>query len=206
MPAIPTVKLKPVIRADVKMVAAWLEDSDVADSWFGYYSHGEPAHLGYNPKNLITASEEEWNAIFHDPHSNPHREIFSIYNQAGEHIGEAQISVEELIGDAQVSILIGDKNNWGHGYGTASCAALLEHGFEHLTIYRVWADIPEHNRAVIRMFEKMGFHHDATLRNTRPHKGGRTNSVIMGILLEDYRRLYPDGVQSHVTTWDSQNI
>ena len=73
------VNLKNVTREDIPRLIDWLDDKDVYENWFGKYTYNEPAHLGYEPKNMINATEEEWNEVFHDPHHEPHRSIFSIY-------------------------------------------------------------------------------------------------------------------------------
>ena len=54
------VQLVPVKREDVARVASWLEDPDVCESWFGRYTYGDPAHLGYEPLEMINATEAEW--------------------------------------------------------------------------------------------------------------------------------------------------
>ena len=38
------IKLLPVTREDVARIREWLQDEDVAESWFGRYSYGDPAH------------------------------------------------------------------------------------------------------------------------------------------------------------------
>lgn len=192
------VQLTEVTREDVARIAEWLQDSEVSDMWFGRYTYGDPAHLGYEPQRMLTAAEEEWNAVFHDPHHEPHRDIFSVRTMSGEHIGEAQLSIDEALGDAQISVLIGRKDLWGSGYGTATTLALLEHIFVTLGLYRAWVDVPEYNEAAREMFRRLGFRHEGTLRHSRPHKGARHNSVIMGMLQNKYWRLYPEGVSSHV--------
>ena len=53
MPSI--VELRPVTREDVQRLSTWLDDPDVSESWFGRYTYGDPAHLGYEPKNMIDA-------------------------------------------------------------------------------------------------------------------------------------------------------
>ena len=201
MPSI--VELRPVTREDVQRLSTWLDDPDVSDAWFGRYTYGDPAHLGYEPKNMIDATEEEWNEVFHDPHHEPHRDIFSIYTASGEHIGECQLSIDEPLGDAQMSVLIGLKSLWHQGYGSSSVMAMLEHIFEHLRLHRAWVDVPEYNTAARTMFEHIGFQHEGTLRQSRPHHGSRHNSVILGMLSDEYANAYPEGTLSHVTTWDS---
>ena len=201
MPAL--VELRPVVRNDVKRLAEWLEDAEVADAWFGRYTYGDAAHLGYEPKDMVNANDDQWNEVFHDPHHEPHRDIFSINTLSGEHIGEGQLSIDEALGDAQISELIGQKTLWHHGYGTSSVIAMLEHIFEHLGLHRAWVDVPEYNTSARAMFEHIGFQHEGTLRQSRPHDGARHNSVIMGLLVNEYAAAFPDGVQSHVTSWDA---
>tara|TARA_B100000586_G_scaffold199215_1_gene147537 strand:+ start:38188 stop:38907 length:720 start_codon:yes stop_codon:yes gene_type:complete len=197
------VVLKNVIREDIPRIINWLKNDEVIENWFGRYTYGTPAHLGYEPENMLNANEDEWNEVFHDPHHEPHRSIFSIYVDK-THLGEAQLSIDESLGDAQISILIGDPNNWHKGYGTQTAMALLEHIFVHLSLHRAWVDIPEYNVEAYKMFEILGFSHEGTLRKSRPHKGSRHNSFIMGIILEEYNEKYSDiDMTSHVIEWDN---
>lgn len=204
------VELRPVSRDDVARIAEWLKDDEVSDAWFGRYTYGDAAHLGYEPEKMIDATKEQWDEVFHDPHHEPHRDIFSVYTQpdgdsddaAGEHIGEGQLSIDEPLGDAQVSVLIGDKTRWHGGFGTAATLAMLEHVFETLGMFRAWVDVPDYNTAARSMFENIGFTHEGTLRKSRPHHGARHNSVIMGMLVDEYHQRFPEGVSSHVIGFD----
>ena len=47
------VELRPVTREDVQRLSLWLDDTDVSEAWFGRYAYGDPAHLGYEPKEMI---------------------------------------------------------------------------------------------------------------------------------------------------------
>jgi RimJ/RimL family protein N-acetyltransferase len=166
----------------------WLQDKEVSDSWFGRYSYGDPAHLGYHPEQIVNASDGEWERTF----TNTDHPIRSIFTDSGEHLGEIHIAMEESLGDGQISILIGNKDHWSEGYGTAALAATLELAFKDLGLYRVWADIPEYNAAAKILFEHMGFVHEGTLRKSRPHEGSRFDSVVMGMLAAEYARLPKD--------------
>ena len=155
---------------------------------------------------MVNATKQEWDEVFHDPHHEPHRDIFSVYTLSGEHLGEGQLSIDEALGDAQVSVLIGEKTLWHKGYGTAAVLAMIEHIFDHLGLHRAWVDVPEYNTAARKMFEHIGFQHEGTLRQSRPHHGARHNSVILGMLMNEYADLFPDGTTSHVTSWDSPTV
>ena len=150
------VSLKNVSREDISRIIDWINDKEIYENWFGQYAYEKSAHLGYEPKDMLNATEEEWNEVFHDPHHEPHRSIFSIYSEK-VHIGEAQLSIDESLGDVQMSVLIGDKEYWHKGYGTQTVLALLEHSFLNLGLYRAWVDIPEFNDHAIKLFEKIGF-------------------------------------------------
>ena len=189
------VNLKTVTREDVARITQWLADEEVSESWFGRYSYGDPAHLGYHPEQVLDASDEEWERVFSDPE---HR-ILSIYGEQGEHIGEVHIAVEESLGDGQVSILIGRKDLWHQGYGTAGVRATLDLAFSQLGLYRVWVDVPEYNAAALAMFRHLGFVHEGTLRKSRPHEGARFDAVVMGMLAAEYAGRKPDEEGEHHT-------
>ena len=175
------IKLLPVTREDVARVREWLQDEDVAESWFGRYSYGNPAHLGYHPEEMDGVSDEEWKRIFDDPE---HR-MLSAY-VGDDHIGEVHVAIEEALGDGQLSILIGKKENWHHGYGTAATRAAMSLAFGVWGLHRLWVDGPEYNQAALGMFRHLGFVHEGTLRKSRPHEGSRFDSVVMGILYTEY--------------------
>ena len=176
-----SIALRYVTREDVARLKGWLEDDEVAESWFGRYSYGDPAHLGYNPAAVIEAGQDEWASTFEDPSHT----ILSIYSD-DEHIGEFHVAIEEAWGDGQISILIGRKDLWHKGYGTATMRAGLDLCFGQLGLYRVWVDVPEYNTWARRMFDRLGFKHEGTLRKSRPHEGARFDSVVMGMLSTEY--------------------
>ena len=117
-----SIALRFVTRQDVARLKSWLEDDEVAESWFGRYSYGNPTHLGYNPTEIADVGEAEWVAIFEDPTHH----ILSVYTEDDQHIGEFHVAIEEMSGDGQISILIGRKDMWHKGYGTATMRAGLD--------------------------------------------------------------------------------
>ena len=176
------VVLKEVTREDVGRIQGWLQDEAVSESWFGRYAYGDPAHLGYHPDEMVDASKEQWGPVFSDPN---HR-ILSIYTEKGEHIGEVHVAIEESLGDGHLSILIGRKDLWHQGLGSAAMHTTLDLAFNKWGLYRVWVDVPEYNTAALTMFEHLGFVHEGTLRKSRPHEGSRFDSVVMGMLISEY--------------------
>ena len=189
-----TVVLREVTREDVTRIREWLSDEAVSESWFGRYSYGDPAHLGYHPERMEDATDEEWERVFSDPE---HRNM-SIYTDQGLHIGEIHVAIEESLGDGHISILIGRKDMWHKGYGTAGMRAAMAMSFGVWGLYRLWVDVPEYNTAAMAMCEHLGFAHEGTLRKSRPHEGSRFDSVVMGMLAAEYADRDPeDGGEHH---------
>ena len=181
--------LKPVVRDDVTRLREWLTHEEVSESWFGRYSYGDPAHLGYHPDEMETANDHDWKHVFNDPE---HR-ILSVYTGDDEHIGEVHLAIEESLGDGQLSILIGRSDLWHRGYGTAALHAALGTAFKEYGLFRVWVDIPEYNEAALALFRRVGFVHEGTLRKSRPHEGSRFDSVVMGMLAAEYEQRTSSG-------------
>ena len=153
---LPDVTLEDVSRDDVDRVAWWLEDDEISSRWFGHYGCGDPVHRGYDPNHMLEASDWEWQSVFGDPH----RRIFSIYSDEKEHVGEAQFLLDGK-GGAELSLLIGRKDLWHHGYGTGTVLLLLLRVFKGLDLSRAWVNVPEGNEAALGLFEKLGFHREA---------------------------------------------
>ncbi|MBI4299188.1 MAG: GNAT family N-acetyltransferase [Chloroflexi bacterium] len=179
---LPEISLRQASREDVERIARWLDDEEVCSMWFGRYTYGNPIHLGYQPHEILKAPQEMWDRVFDDPL----RRIFSIYNTQGEHLGEAQIVVEEALGNAELSLIIGRKDVWQQGYGTATVRKLLKLVFNTYGLFRAWVDVPDYNVPAVKMFEKLGFVHEGTLRQSRPHQGSRYNSCVMGMLSSEF--------------------
>ena len=171
------VTLRDVTREDVDRIAGWLEDDEVTSRWFGHYACGDPVHRGYEPTHMLEASESEWDSVFrHDPH----RFIFSIYNEEGDHIGECQV-VRDDEGGAELSLLIGRKDLWHRGYGTSTVMVLLDRVFNYYWLERAWVSVPEDNIPAVGLFNKLEFVHEDTRELCKRRDGAALNTWILAL-------------------------
>ncbi len=185
---LPNISLKPVSRDDVDRVGWWLEDEEVSSRWFGHYASGDPIHRGYDPNHMLESSDYEWMHIFGDPD----RLIFSIYNDQQEHVGECQIILDGE-GGAELSLLIGRKDLWHHGYGAATVLILMDRTFTTLGLTRVWVNVPEDNLPALGLFEKLGFvRSDKRELRTRAD-GSALNAYILTIDARTHASRQPAG-------------
>ena len=183
----PETRLTEVSREDVARMAKWLQDPEVRDAWYGTDETGEPMHIGYVPKKAMEASEEEWKGTF----QSETRKLYSIYDAQEGHVGECQLAIEPPLHEAQVFIIIGRKDLWYKRFGSAALLQLLDIGFYTYKLHRVWADIPEYNSHAIHMFERLGFVLEGHLRSTHPKDGKWYDSIVMGLLENEYARRRP---------------
>ncbi len=180
---LPEVKLGNVSREDVDRIAWWLEDKELSTKWFGHYGCGDPIHRGYDPLHVLEASDAEWDRVFRDPH----RLIYSIYTPVDEHIGECQL-VMDGHGGVELSLLIGRKDNWHHGYGTATVLVMLDKIFDEFRLERAWVDVPEDNAPAFGLFEKLGFVREETRELCKRPDGSSLNASILAIHARSYAR------------------
>ena len=52
------ISFRPVTRDDAYRIKSWLDIDEVSDHWFGRYSYGDPAHLGYHPEKRCYMPQE----------------------------------------------------------------------------------------------------------------------------------------------------
>ena len=71
---------------------------------------------------------------------------------------------------------------WGQGIATAAVGAIVEYGFSHFDIVRIWAEVFEWNPASIRVLEKAGFQLEGRLRKSVYKDGKIIDKYIYAIV------------------------
>lgn len=102
-------------------------------------------------------------------------------------IGVISLDIQEWShSDAWVGIIIGDREDWGKGYGTDAMQTILRFAFTEINLRRVTLNVFEYNPRGIRSYEKVGFQHEGRLRGALLRDGKRWDMLYMGILREDW--------------------
>lgn len=102
-------------------------------------------------------------------------------------IGEMVLEVVSWNGrDAFVGLSIGDRANWGKGYGTEMMFLILRYAFMEINLRRVTLGVFEYNPRAIRTYEKAGFRHEGRVRGLLNREGRRWDMLIMGVLREEW--------------------
>ena len=84
------------------------------------------------------------------------------------------------------------KASWGMGYGTEAAAALIDYGFQNLSLHRIWAQAAPENKASLRVLEKLGMTYEGLVRGIVLKDGRWRDAHQYSILEDDPRRRSPE--------------
>ncbi len=88
---------------------------------------------------------------------------------------------------APLGIVIGEPEQWGHGYGTLALTLLLRFGFGELNLNRIELEALDDNPRAIRCYEKVGFQREVVRREAGFKAGRYRDLVHLGALREEFR-------------------
>ena len=117
----------------------------------------------------------------------PNDKVFAIDTLEGLYIGNCGlhgISWEDR--RATFGIMIGERAQWGKGYGTDATRALVRFGFNEMNLNRIGLQVFADNERAIRCYESVGFVREGVLRQFRYREDGYVDTVVMAILREGY--------------------
>lgn len=115
--------------------------------------------------------------------------VLAILLKAGDrHIGNIALQhVHSIYRSADLSILIGEREAWGQGYGLEACRLLCRHGFDNLNLHRIACGTFEGNLSMQKLAQALGMRQEG-LRRQAAWKNGRFIDLIeYGLLREEFR-------------------
>jgi RimJ/RimL family protein N-acetyltransferase len=86
-----------------------------------------------------------------------------------------------------VGIAIGDRANWGQGYGYEAMRLALAFAFDELNLHRVQATVFCYNERSMALFEKLGFQREGVYREFLQRDGKRYDMILYGLLDREWR-------------------
>jgi len=104
----------------------------------------------------------------------------------GHHIGNCTLHLHESGEMAGFGIMIGDKAQWGKGYGATALREVLRIGFREMGLQRIHLTAFAGNTRGIRCYEKCGFRHEGVRRRHYLKRGQWPDVICMGILREEW--------------------
>ncbi|MFC2005942.1 GNAT family N-acetyltransferase [Chloroflexota bacterium] len=88
----------------------------------------------------------------------PIRCQFALDTLEGKHIGNCSYyNINETKSEAELGIMIGNRDYWNKGYGTAAVSTLVNHVFQTTNLNRIYLKTLNSNVRAQKCFEKHGF-------------------------------------------------
>lgn len=83
---------------------------------------------------------------------------FAIDTLEGKHIGDCMYyGIDHRRGEAELGVLIGDREYWSQGYGADAITTLVDHAFGKIGLKRIYLNTLDWNQRAQRCFAKCGF-------------------------------------------------
>lgn len=167
------VLLRPVRETDLPLFLRWFNDPEVR-FW-----------LAMSEKPELTMEDEwEWyRGVKEDP-----CHIAWVIEADGRPIGNLGLmDIDEGNARGTLGISIGEKGEWGRGYGTEAIRLVLGFAFGEMGLRRVELCTDEDNERGIRCYEKCGFVREGVLRQYRLRRGEPINCLMMSVLRNEWQ-------------------
>jgi RimJ/RimL family protein N-acetyltransferase len=169
------VRIRAIEKTDIDEIMKWINDREVMDNLIMRYP-------------VSRYQEEKWiEKALDDP--NPRNKVFAIENKDGVYLGGMGLHrIDWENRNAEVGIAIGKKEYWNKGYGTDAMMTLLDFAFNRMNLHRVCLKVFDFNVRGIKSYEKCGFKREGVLRHDLYVNGEYHDSVIMGILRDEFKK------------------
>jgi len=138
-----------------------------------------PYSKGFEKEWLEKAAKHQHERAYH---------LAIVVKANDQYIGNVGLmEINSLNRNAELGIMIGDRTYWNQGYGTEAVKLMCRYGFKNLNLHRIFLKVFSHNERAIRCYEKAGFKHEGTLRDSNFINGEYRDSLIYGILEKEFK-------------------
>lgn len=137
-----------------------LREKRLSDAWNDYTWKTDPELTRLDAAPLLTVSFPQYLADYTEElqSSSSSRHNFAIETLDGKHIGNCgYYGIDEAKGEAEVGIVIGNREYWDRGYGTDAVITLVNYVFCHTSLNLVYLKSLDWNIRAHKSFQKCGF-------------------------------------------------
>jgi RimJ/RimL family protein N-acetyltransferase len=128
--------------------------------------------------------EESW---YEAMRADSSQTVFAIETEACQHIGNVSLMyINWKDRSAELGIVIGDKKQWGKGYGQDAIRTLLGFAFGEMNLNRVYLRVYADHAPAINAYRKCGFVEEGCLREDIYAEGEYHDMLVMGILKREF--------------------
>lgn len=168
------VRLTAFSKADAGAMSRWYEDA-------GFLRLADATHARPRNPDEIEKWFEEWQ-------KSETQVTFAVRLLADDSL-IALAGLEGILwahGVAWLGIGIGNREQWGQGYGLEAIELLLRYGFHELNLHRIQLSVFQYNERAIALYEKLGFLREGVYREFMQRDGKRYDMYLYGLLRREW--------------------
>jgi len=168
------VALKPFEKRDLTHIQRWSNDAELRKLI------GEVAPMSRKDtekwhKELLADKDRIWFTIF--------------LKEDDRVIGEAGLlRMFRPWRSTDMTIIIGERDAWGKGYGKEVGRLLLSYAFDDLGFHRVSIGVVGSNKNALKFWKSLGFKKEGVERDAHFYDNKYIDSIMMSILEDEYRK------------------
>jgi RimJ/RimL family protein N-acetyltransferase len=169
--------LRPAERTDIETFVRWFNDAEVLHDLAMRAPMSEAAETAWFDRMLDAQGKTDYHFVV------------CLLDDARP-IGTIGLHGIDLVnGNAEFGIAIGEKAEWGKGYGTDALRAICAFGFGELRLERIGLYVYATNERARRTYERAGFTLEGTLRRAHFQHGELIDVHVMGLLRDEWAAL-----------------
>ena len=156
-------------NVNIKSDRIVLREKNNADIQDDYRWRSDPELAELDATRPLSVSYKDFERLSKDEISypNPRSKRLSVDTLDGEHIGNVMFyDIDLRVGQAELGIMIGEKDYWSRGFGTETVNLLLDHMFIEYPFNRVYLHTLVWNHRAQKSFHKSGFKDIAPVRRS----------------------------------------
>ena len=160
-----------------------LRDKQIEDAEQDYIWRSDPELASLDAAFPLTMSYDRFLKLAQDQmrYPTPGSHHFATETLDGKFIGNCMYyDLDSVKMQAELGIVIGDRDYWSNAYGYDAVTTLLDHCFNEKMLERVYLHTLEWNKRAQRCFEKCGF------TQVRPVRRMSHDFILMEVFREDW--------------------
>lgn len=166
--------LRPLERSDAATLQPWFNDPVVTEN----LQIRRPVNRDFEEAFLAGLNGDE------------HRVILGIALRSSDAlVGSTGLEdIDTINRKANFGIAIGERAEWGKGYGREATRMMVDYGFRHLNLHRIYLHVYETNPRAVRAYESIGFRREGVMRQARWQATRYVDEIIMAVLRDEWSK------------------
>jgi len=168
------IDLRPLLMEDIEgEYVNWLNNDEICK----FNSHHIYPYTKELAKHYITDVQDQ----------KKHLVLAILAKDTGKHIGNISLqSIDNVNGNAEYAILLGDKNYWGKGIAKEASLLVLRHGFDVLNLHRIYCGTSSKNIPMQKLASALGMEEEGRRIEAMYKNGEYVDIIEYGLLKEKF--------------------